>query len=138
MRLIIAFIFAIALAACSGEAGSFIDIPQSGWAYGDTCRLTAPAGGTMNVVLRHDNSYPYSNIWLEVAYLTTDSTSHRDTLNIELCDVYGRWYGSGVGTLFQIEQELPAGDILSGSDVAIRHVMRVDTLRGVEKLGVMP
>lgn len=60
-----------------------------------------------------------------------------DTLNIELADVYGRWHGTGFGPSYQYETPvgvpLPLGDT---SRISVRHIMRVDTLVGVEQIGI--
>ena len=86
--------------------------------------------------LTHSNDYPYSNLWLEVTYHGEES-SYRDTLNVSLADVYGRWLGSGFGANYQHEVVLnPRADIDLTRPVTVRHIMRVDTLRGLDRIGV--
>lgn len=138
-----------AVAACGSsdrDYSRWVDIPASGWAYGDTLELV-PVDTSLRdndslvrrglrLGLTHTNNYPYSNLWLEVTY-RGEKFSYRDTLNITLADVYGRWLGSGFGANYQYEVMLnPCADIDLTRPVAVRHIMRVDTLRGLDRIGI--
>ena len=129
------------------EKADFMSLDDQKWAYGDTLIFSGLAdtsavasplpSHSLMLALRHTNAYPYRNIWIEAAYCTADSTRYTDTLSIELCDSYGRWLGKGIGDLFQQEAIIsPTLNLLPGSDVSIRHIMRVDTLRGIERSGL--
>ncbi|MCM1109752.1 MAG: gliding motility lipoprotein GldH [Clostridium sp.] len=132
----------------SGESTDFRHVNTEGWLYGDTLRFgpMIPEDTSANpqalpprelrVAVRHTNDYPYRNLWLEVCYRTDDGRHCRDTVGIELCDLYGRWYGKGLGMFYQVEQPLGLVALRPGSIVSVTHVMRVDTLRGVERVGV--
>ena len=129
------------LAAC-GSADStqyaLLDADK-GWAYGDTLRLLMRTQGQparMSLALSHSTDYPYSNIWLEVAY-SNGKKSCRDTLNIELADVYGRWLGNGFGADRLVELDVtPQVQLPDSSFVKVCHIMRTDTLRGVNSVGI--
>ncbi len=138
-----------AVAACGDaerEYSRWVDIPAKGWAYGDTLRLV-PVDTSLHdndslvhrglrLGLTHTNDYPYSNLWIEVTY-RGEKFSYRDTLNITLADVYGRWMGSWFGANYQHEIMLnPRADIDLSRPVFVRHIMRVDTLRGLDRVGV--
>ncbi len=134
----------LCLGACApghNDYSLFTNLSNEGWSYGDTISfipdsavLNAP--GTLSVALRHDNSYRYSNLWLEITS-TDNEVPRRDTVNIVMADKYGRWKGSGLGTAYQIEQSIPGKIMLkAGVPVKIRHVMRVDTLHGIELIGI--
>lgn len=144
-RLLPLIIIVLTVTACSvtpGDYSRFTNLPESGWVYGDTIRFTPdsidPASSkSLSVAIRHNNDYEYSNLWLEVTYLTADSLTRRDTMSMELADVYGHWLGKGMGSSYQVEASVPGRvNLAQGSDVEIRHVMRVDTLRGIEQIGV--
>ncbi len=137
------------LAACGrGERdySRWTELPADGWAYGDTL-LLLPADTTLadnvslverrlTLGLVHSSAYPYSNLWLEVTY-PGDGRIYRDTVNIPLADIYGRWLGAGFGSSYQTEVTLsPRTDIDVTRPVAVRHIMRLDTLRHIERLGV--
>ena len=139
-----AIVVFLCFAACNGGTGrysSFADLPAEGWAYVDSitvrpCGVTAQAN-TMTVAVRHNDGYPYRNIWIEVCYPDCKGTVCRDTLNIELADTYGRWLATGFGDTRQIGRQLPgAVNIADSSYVRIRHIMRLDTLHGIEQIGV--
>lgn len=122
-------------------------IQQEGWAYGDTIFLlpvdtALPDNDTLvrrrlHIGLTHDNDYPYSNVWLEITCKGADKR-YRYTVNIPLADVYGRWLGSGFGGEYQREVVItPAAEIDLTVPVEVRHKMRLDTLRGIDKIGIL-
>ena len=125
----------LSMTRCAGsemELCSYNDIPRYGWAYGDTISFATDilsdsvTTGHLIVALRHTNSYPFSNIWLEVTHSGT------------LADIYGRWQGQGFGASYQYADTIPARmEIKRGNPLTIRHIMRVDTLRDIEHLGIM-
>ena len=135
----------VCAAGCTGrETSSYADVPDSGWVYGhsfeyaaDTLPLPQGARADLKLWLMHDNGYPYRNVWLETSYRGVDSLTHTDTLNIELCDRFGRWFGKGFGSGYQIESTLEGRVAPApGTPVRVRHVMRVDTLRGISRVGL--
>lgn len=136
-------------AACGHKErdySSWAEIPEAGWAYGDTLTLI-PADSTLadndSLVTRrltlgvvHSSSYPYSNLWLEVTY-HSPGHMHRDTVNMTMADIYGRWLGSGFGTSYQREITIsPRAEIDLTRPVEIRHIMRLDTLPAIERVGI--
>lgn len=148
--IISAIIATVMTASCSrGERdySRWQQIPEKGWAYGDTVFLlpidtTLPDNDTivnrkLHLGLMHDNDYSYSNVWLEVTY-TGQGKRYRYTLNIPLADVYGRWLGSGFGSDYQREVVVtPTADIDLTVPVEVRHIMRLDTLKGIDKIGIL-
>lgn len=130
--------------SCSDRHSSFSrfeNLPDNGWRYGDTVkivpsRLDSATMRTLEVAIRHSNDYPYRNLWLEVSYTTRHFTI-RDTIELELADVYGRWLGKGFGPSYQVSRPLGARFALPDSTpIYIRHIMRVDTLPGIEQIGI--
>lgn len=144
---LIALLLPVALLICSctgNERSDFAGIPPEGWLYGDTLEFSLAGndsvvlqGADLAVVVRHTNNYEYSNIWLELTYLGADSL-HTDTLNLQLADEFGTWRGTGTGVSFQRIDTVRHGiDIASWAPVKVRHIMRVDTLREVEQVGIV-
>lgn len=138
------------LTACEGgrrDYSRWANISPEGWIYADTVSLL-PAdtslhdndslvNAALKVALRYSNAYLYSNIWLELTYHTDNHRLVRDTLDIRLADVYGRWLGSGFGASYQREVTVsPAAVVDITRPVALRHIMRVDTLQGIEQVGI--
>ena len=55
---------------------------------------------------------------------------------MQVVDRFGTWTGSGIGSSFQLADTLPVGVHPSGNMVVVRHIMRTDTLPGVNKVGL--
>lgn len=136
---------ALALTACGPDPArmsNFVTLDAAkGWAYADTLRFgverpDSMTHGRLDVALTHTSEYPFSNLWLEVAH-TEGSSRVCDTLNIPLCDPYGRWLGQGFGTSYQVTATVdPDACPPNGSVITVRHIMRLDTLRGIDRIGV--
>lgn len=136
----------IAAASCShhnGNYGSFEPLPPKGWAYGDTLMFKAspldslPTAKSLRIAVRHNADYPFRNLVLEVTYLD-GSRKKRDTVNMELADAHGSWKGAGLGPTRQFEAPVTAMALIADSaEISVRHVMRVDTLRGLSEIGII-
>lgn len=153
--LAVATVAAVLLAACNGMVGrgdgddnrfsAFADIPESGWLYSepvefvpDTLRDSTVADGRLYVSVRHGQEYLYRNLWLEVSYADTDSSRRCDTLDIELADIAGRWTGRGMGLSMEVLDSVPGSYPLAvRRPLRVRHIMRIDTLAGIERIGVV-
>lgn len=123
--------------AKDNEFSEFRDIPAKGWAYG-TPVLLAPeqndsvASGPLFLTLRHNNSFPFSNIYVEI-----EGKNLLDTINIPLADIYGNWYGKGKGDLKEVTVLVRRNYThTSGDTILVRHILRVDTLDGVSSVGL--
>lgn len=118
---------------------SFRPLSPDGWRYADTLvfpmdRLADSTACTADVALtvRHSNDYPYSNIWLEIA-----TPAGTRSVCMELADVFGRWYGRGMGLSFERTDTVVRGLRLTPADtLRVHHNMRLDTLPGIEQLGI--
>lgn len=125
-------------------------LPAEGWRYGDTLaycvRIADTSGygeapdsvdtGELRVALRHDGSYPYSAVALEVTY-PERGRLRRDTIRMQLADSFGRWTGQGFGDSYQTEAVVtPSLTLADSSMVTVRHVVRADTLPGISQVGL--
>lgn len=136
------------LAACASDAerGSFKSVGAHGWEYLDTVALmpdTAAADSAapicnIAVDVRHTAGYAFSNIWLELTYTPSGCDTRRDTFDMRLADPVGRWLGKGLGVGHQKVDTLVRGVALDPRmPVTLRHVMRADTLAGIEQAGII-
>lgn len=134
------------LAACSPapERGSFKSVGPDGWAYADTVRLEPDsafaAAGPCAIAadVRHTGAYAFSNIWLELTYTPSGADTRRDTFDMRIADPLGRWLGKGVGVGNQKVDTLVRNVSLDHRmPVTLRHVMRDDTLPGIEQAGII-
>ena len=134
----------IFLGSCSHREdivnADFRNINSDGWVYGDTlcfdmpCDSSATSSGLL-IAVRHSGSYRYANLWLEVTAPGVDGVC-RDTMNIKLYDKYGRNLGHGTGVSF-VRTDTVGHRIAPCGEVTVRHIMRVDTLDGIEQIGVL-
>ena len=144
------FVTLLCLAGCSGETvptGNFVDVSTDGWAFGENFDYPGDIDSTMTglpdstriiVAVRHTNDYEYANLWLALTYRTADSTIV-DTVNMKLSDDFGKWYGHGTGLTVMCYDTITLRHPRSvARPVNLRHIMRVDTLRGIEQVGVIP
>ena len=135
--------------SCSGlnDYSAFSNIDSDGWKYGQSF-LYRPsvtdsvADGTLRVAVVHTNDYPYRNLWLEVAYQVEapDSTVtfRADTVNMQLADAYGNWLGTGQGNTYQKADTVCTDfHLISGSPVRLRHIMRAESVEGLDKVGII-
>ena len=143
--IIISVAMIMATVSCDGRIdrySEFTQLPDDGWAYGDTIEFLARGNkltdaGTMSIAIRHNEKFLYRNLWLELSYKDSIGNSHVDSVNIELADTYGRWNGSGIGEVYQCAVQVSHSVIVPDSTVVcIRHIMRLDTIKGIEQIGV--
>lgn len=143
-HLLAALIATISLMACSDgpQYSSFQRLPGKGWAYGDTLAVRfasadSVAAGTLCVALKHTNDYRFANLWLEVTVPQADGSVRRDTVNVPMADPYGRWYGGGIGTSFQLSDTVAQHvSVDMTRPLLLRHIMRLDTLTDIELIGL--
>lgn len=138
------------LASCSAhdnDYSAFSTIDDGGWEYGKSFVYRpqiedSVAEGTLRVVTRHSNDYPYRNLWLEISYQVEnadgDIAFRKDTINMHLADVYGNWLGAGLGPSFQ-KADTVSSDfrLISGAPIRLRHIMRADMISGIEQVGII-
>lgn len=137
-------ICATVITACAPDAPGHSEwqtLPVDGWSYGDTLVFNAEEPDTLPVQalvlnVRHSDSYPYANLWMELSYDTADSIA-RDTVNVVLADEFGHWFGQGNGVSFQFTDTIvPRQTVRPGSTLRLRHIVRKDTLPDIEQIGI--
>lgn len=57
----------------------------------------------INLMVRHADSYPYSNIFLFVTTKYPDGKTLTDTMEVVLANSKGEWEGSGAGDIFDFK-----------------------------------
>ena len=143
-RLLLPGLMAAAMAACGVpdvEYSEYHNIPPQGWVYGDSIFFTPEhynslCNGRFVVAVRHDTSYPFTDLWLELTTMDVDRHQHRDTLHFPLTDRHGNWVGHGIAASFQLTDTSRVVEHATGLPVSVRHIMRTDTLRGVNQVGL--
>lgn len=88
--------------------------------------------------LRHDQDYPFSNLYLFVDFEFPNGRVRRDTVLCELADSRGVWQGTGTGPIVdhRIGIQTHTAFPISGTyEVNIAHAMRRDPLPGIQDVG---
>ena len=122
----------------------FVHLPANGWLqsapltfcpeYDDSARTYS-----LELAVRHGNSYRYSNLSLVVDMIASDSVVTRKTVNIRVADEYGNWRGGGFGPLYQ--DTVAIASVIDHDDarsVVVWQAMEgCDTLRGLVDVGLI-
>lgn len=129
-----------------GEDNYFSDfksMPDACWLYDEGVVFTADtlrdsiATGSLILALRHSAAYPYRNVYIELQYNERPDSSIKDTFNIILADIYGHWRGKGMGSSLMITDTLyKRFQLAQNMPLNLRHILRVDTLEGIEQVGL--
>ena len=88
--------------------------------------------------IRNNNDYSFRNLWLFVDITAPDGKQRRDTVNVELADVYGKWYGKGLSLYsysfpYESNIQYPDTGIFTYS---ITQGMRTESLNGISDIGL--
>ena len=89
--------------------------------------------------LRNKSNYPYQNIWLFLEQIRPDKTIKKDTVEAYLADQYGKWLGTGVGSLKEMQIFYQKGIHFPDTGtyrIGIKHGMRDSLLQGINDVGV--
>jgi gliding motility-associated lipoprotein GldH len=89
--------------------------------------------------IRTGSSYPFRNIYLFVTTTSPDGKSISDTLQYNLADEKGKWYGKGFGDIHELILPYKSNVYfpLKGIyQLNIMHGMRVEELKGVYDIGL--
>ena len=144
LTLILPIILIAAASSCRGsdEFSRFVDIGGSAWGYSDTLDIlvtdldSIPAK-RLSVAVVHNDEFPYRNLWIEVSYRDSIGRLYRDSVSVEMADEFGRWLGKSIGGSHQCETSLAhAFPLRDSTRISLRHIMRGDTIRGIDKIGL--
>jgi len=97
------------------------------------------SSNSINFLIRTGSSYPYRNIFLFATTVAPDGNSITDTLQYDLADEKGNWYGKGFGEIHELKLPYRSNIFfpVSGTyQINIQHGMRIRELSGVYDFGV--
>lgn len=103
-------VLAMLLTGCNNSSVvMFEELPKEGWhqdewkSFTYTHRLPKKEAA-LSLLLRHDDHYPYANIYLITEQINPKGVTQVDTLNYVLAQANGKWLGNG---FFIKEHQLP-------------------------------
>jgi gliding motility-associated lipoprotein GldH len=114
------------------------------WRLRDIPVFKIPVRDTLNsnniyLVLRTGSSYPYRNIYFFVTTFSPDGKSITDTLEYDIADEKGNWYGKGFGDIHELKLPYKSNVFfpVSGEyQISVQHGMRIEELKGVYDFGL--
>jgi len=120
------------------------EIPGKTWRLSDIPSFDVPINDTLNsnniwLMIRTGSAYPYRNIYLFVTASTPDGKTITDTLQYDLADEKGNWYGKGFGDIHALNLPYKTNVYfpLKGTYMfKIQHGMRIENLTGVYDIGL--
>ncbi|MGD0340351.1 MAG: gliding motility lipoprotein GldH [Bacteroidales bacterium] len=90
--------------------------------------------------IRTGSKYPFRNIWLFVTAISPNGKiSVTDTLQYDLADEKGRWYGKGFGDIHEMKLPYRQNVFFPAKGTyhfKIQHGMRTGDLKGVYDIGI--
>ena len=102
---------ALAVAACTHHGSNpFAEVrhlPVDGWAHDVPLVFepdlpdTATARYAVDLIVRHDDTFPFSSLSLAVDFLPDSAAADRHNVVCPLADNRGYWTGAGFGALYQ-------------------------------------
>jgi len=119
-------------------------IPNKTWELSNVPEFTFPVTDTFNLTnvvftIRTGSDYPFRNIYLFVTAVSPDGKINTDTLQYDLADEKGNWYGKGLGDIHELSLPYRTNVYFPLKGIykfKIRHGMRIGDLKGVYDLGL--
>lgn len=93
----------------------------------------------VNVNIRNHGNYVFSNLWMFIDVVAPDSTVLRDTVEFELAEPSGRWYGRGLGDLYDAQYKYRRNVMFPSKgtyQINLQQAMRDDVLKGISDVGI--
>jgi gliding motility-associated lipoprotein GldH len=114
------------------------------WSLFDNPEFKVPVTDTINsnnifFTIRTGSKYPFRNIYLFVTAISPVGKSITDTLQYDLADEKGNWYGKGSGDIHELNLPYKTNVFfpLKGTyHFKIQHGMRIGDLKGVYDFGL--
>jgi gliding motility-associated lipoprotein GldH len=120
--------------AMTGKIWKISDIPVFKVSVKDTV-----TSNNIYFIIRTGSSYPFRNIYLFVTTTAPDGKSITDTLQYELADEKGKWFGKGFGDIHELKLPYKSNiffPVTGTYQINIQHGMRVEDLKGVYDFGL--
>jgi gliding motility-associated lipoprotein GldH len=121
-----------------------IAIPERTWTLDEKPSFEVQVSDTIianniSFILRTGSDYPFRNIFLFVSTVLPDGKILTDTVQYNLADEKGDWYGRGFGDLHSLSLPYKSNIYfpLKGTYLFnVQHGMRIEDLEGVYDIGL--
>ncbi|HOW09512.1 MAG TPA: gliding motility lipoprotein GldH [Bacteroidales bacterium] len=145
-RFISFVILVLALTSCNSNVVFTDSVAMKGntWGLANIASFSFQVTDTLSsnniyFIIRTGSSFPYRNIYLFVTTIAPGDKMITDTLQYELADEKGNWYGKGTGDIHELKLPYKSNIYFPSSgewQVMIQHGMRMEDLRGVYDFGL--
>lgn len=138
--------FSYLLSSCTSNVvyTDSVAMPADTWALMNIPSFNMSVTDTLNsnnifFTIRTGTSYPFRNIYLFATTISPDGKSITDTLQYNLADEKGKWYGKGFSDIHELRLPYKTNVFFPRKGLyqfKIQHGMRVEDLIGVYDFGV--
>lgn len=138
--------FSLLLFACNINSiyDESITIENNAWHKNDLANFEVTIEDSLQlfdfyVNVRNTVDYRYSNLYIFLDTKFPNNNMSRDTIELILANVEGRWLGKGWGALKESSILLSANmrfPLKGNYEFKIQQAMRVDTLDGISNIGI--
>ena len=139
-------VLSVLLSACDPNMDyeKNVAINTNGWNSDEPAEFEVEVSDTISphnfyINLRHTTEYKYSNIYLFLDTYFPGESKTRDTIEIILADITGKWFGKGMGKILENQVLLQKNFVfpLQGNyKFNIEQGMREQELEGVADVGI--
>lgn len=145
-NLLLALILALLTSCNTGQRYSFNEeIPPEGWSKYNKPVFSAEINDTLqsyNILfsIRNSHNYPYRNLFLFVTTTSPSGDFLKDTIEYQLADEKGNWYGRGLGDIHNLSVPYKSNvlfPVTGEYSFRIEHGMRTDLLKGIVDVGLI-
>jgi gliding motility-associated lipoprotein GldH len=143
---IIALIFFLLLSSCNSNVvfTNTHAMKAEIWKLSDTPIFEVPVSDTTisnNVIftIRNGSAFPFRNIYLFVSTTSPDGKTITDTLQYNLADEKGKWYGKGFGDIHELNLPYKSNVFFPRKGIyvfKVQHGMRTEDLKGIYDFGL--
>jgi len=120
------------------------EIPAGVWSQDHFLTFFFPVADTIepcniSLIIRNDARYEYSNLFLFINTVAPGGQTIRDTIEVRMADVSGKWYGKGIGGKYTLEVPFKTHVVFPQPGnylIEIEQGMREVKLRHITDLGI--
>ena len=148
--IIILLISILAFTACKIKAPYFQKIetmPQNAWKYNNKLTFKFDITDTTAdyqpfFLIQHTQSYQYNNVWVWMYIkMPGDSIIKKERVDVELADPTGKWYGRGMGEIYEQRMPIKLSDTLKFNkpgiyQISLEQNMRINPLPEIIHVGL--
>ena len=146
LSIFIALCSTLFLGSCDGRMvyEKIADVPDKEWKANVPVNFAIPVEDTISlqnilITVQNSTNYKYSNLFLFVTTTSPSGATVCDTLEVQLADEKGRWYGKGFSRYYDLQvpyKHLIKFPLKGDYTISIAQGMREESLEGIVKVGV--